>query len=175
MQLNLVIDCKYNNNKTSNYMAARVKHKIDLKHETNAQELIFSLSKMQSWLEILIANQENDYNDFSKWLLTDGFVSNLLKRMSIMQMAKEFGHSNAPKITKWLYEIYDDIFNLHLEKPELFTTGNGIAQRYFVSENETYANLYYCLPVIPRKYEEIRIPFLKAKFGIDFFWVCKVD
>ena len=110
-----------------------------------------------------------------KWLNDNRFFVDRESKMTMKQLSKEYGQADAPKITKWIHEAYNDILFFHEESPDIFNTDFGIRQKYYIKYGDNIAGLTMWLPVVPRMYEEVRIPFLRAKIGIDFFWVYNVQ
>jgi len=73
-------------------------------------------------------------------------------------------------VTKWLGEIYQDVFDLNFDRPDLFKD-EGLRHELYLKSNHGSATLSVWLKSTPRLYERLDIYFVKAKLGIDFFWV----
>lgn len=93
--------------------------------------------------------------------------------MTIKTLAESLGYKRE-LITKWLGQIYQDIFELNFDHPELFK-GDGIKHELYLKSNHGSAALTVWLRSTPRLYERLDIYFVKAKLGIDFFWVKDVQ
>ena len=78
-------------------------------------------------------------------------------------------------VTKWLGRIYDDIFELNYEQPELFK-GNGVRHKlHFRYTHGTAAWLKLWLKATPRIHETFHCYFVKAKVRVESFWVKEVS
>ncbi len=153
----------------------RTKQKREIHHETDIHELLNSLESMPHWIDVLVRHSTKSYCPFMKWLNDNRFFVDRESKMTMKQLSKEYGQADAPKITKWIHEAYNDILFFHEESPDIFNTDFGIRQKYYIKYGDNIAGLTMWLPVVPRMYEEVRIPFLRAKIGIDFFWVYNVQ
>ncbi len=75
-------------------------------------------------------------------------------------------------IAKWLPEIYNDIFTLNEEKPELFHQENFY--KYTLSFSTRYDYFYgfqLWLPVVLNRYDTFIFNFIKGKVNETYFWV----
>lgn len=148
----------------------RIKERPKLIYQANTLEYLYSLGDMSRWSELLREqNNGKAYNDFLKWILSkDYFKDN--QKISIKKIAELSGFPSV-KITKWLREIYDDIFELNEAKPELFRLDGDIKVEFYFRSTDNYCMFKMSLPIIPRKYETFDLFFVKAKMGTSLFWV----
>lgn len=152
----------------------RTKERRKILHEPSTHEIFYCLSNMSSYAKILSRqSSEKQYVNFLHWLIEKDFYSTRTEKISIKKIATDF-KSDSAKVTKWIHEIYEDIFELNNDKPELFQTEGIKVTMYFRSYDNT-CTLFTSLIVLPREFETIRMYFVKAKVGIDYFWVKKVE
>jgi len=129
---------------------------------------------MPLWSKILFQEEpEKQYNQFLKWLIENNFYKNLNKHLTVKKIAADSKHDYS-KIIKWISLIYEDILTLNDEKPGLFLN-NGFALSLHIKQHDNYAFINISLPYIPRELESFRFFFVKAKVGVDFFWIQKVE
>lgn len=87
-------------------------------------------------------------------------------------MARDF-KADTVRVTKWIHQIYEDIFELNEDKPELFQTNENKVTLY-MKDYDNYCSFRLSLPTLPREYEAFRFYFIKGKLGTDDFWVKRV-
>lgn len=98
------------------------------------------------------------YSDFLKWLIEKDLYNALEEKITIKKIAADFKTDTA-RVTKWIREIYDDIFELNYEKPELFQkSGTKVCLDF--SNYDDYCTFYTSLPVVPREFEKVSFPFI---------------
>jgi len=153
----------------------RTKKRVEYHHQPNTHELLLCLASMPKWIDILLKNSEKQYSPFIAWYARKNFYKEQTEKVAIKQLAKDFGVADTARIAKWVVEAYNDILDLHAEQPQAFVEETGIRQIFYCRHNDDAAYINMCLPVVPRAYEEVNIPFLKGRLGTDFFWVCKVN
>ena len=68
-----------------------------------------------------------------------------------------------------------NIIELNSEKPELFIRKEQHKVLLYISSHDNFCSLYISLPVIPRKYESFKFPFVHGRIGGDCFWVKQVE
>lgn len=81
---------------------------------------------------------------------------------------------NSGKITKWIHEIYEDIFDLNSDNPAFFQD-EGIPVSLIAKSYDNLCGFNIAVSASPREFETIRFPFLKAKMGIELLWLKKVE
>ena len=152
----------------------RTKQKLELHNKPGIHDVFHSLAAMPKWVEILSEHSGKDYCPFLKWLNNKCFFKDSDINITMKQLSTDSGLADSVRITKWLHEAYDDILTLQHDTPDIFKEGSGVRQHYYVRYYDDTAHLTMWLPVVPRMFENIRIPFLYAKFGLENFWVCDV-
>ena len=153
----------------------RTKERIKILHEPSTHEIFMCLSYMPKWSEILWTHgAEKPYKPFLKWLSDFRFFPEREEKMTVKKLSSDF-KADTSKVSKWLHQIYDDILDLNYEKSDLFCTANEIKVQLFMKAFDNYCDLFVSLPALPREYESFRFSFVRAKLGIDYFWVKKVE
>ena len=122
---------------------------------------------------LLEQNAGKAYSDFLRGLIDKNFYNDRTEKIAIKKIAADFKTDTA-KVTKWIKEIYEQIFELNYDKPELFQ-GNGVKVGMYMKHYDSSCIFYISLPALPREFETIRFPFAKAQVGVDHFWVKKVE
>ncbi len=153
----------------------RKKHKREIHYEPTVMEVLLSIEEMSQWIEPLLHHYDKPYAPFMKWLLENNFFADENEVVTIRQLQKRYGSATSAKITLWLQNCYQDILTLHSENSEAFKCEKGIKQHFYISYRNDSTYLALWLPSVPRQYEVVKIPFLKAMFGIDYFWVERIS
>jgi len=124
---------------------------------------------------VILANQRPDkpFANFLHWLIEKNFYKEQTEKITIKKIAADFNCDSA-KVTKWIKEIYDEIFELNFDRPELFM-GDGVNLSLYIRYYDNGCTFYTSFPVIPREFETIKFPFVKGILGIDHFWVKKIE
>ena len=75
---------------------------------------------MVCYSKILLGErQSKPYGEFLNSLVQTNFYNANEEKITIKRLAADF-KSDSTKVTKWIREIYDDIFELNYDKPDLF-------------------------------------------------------
>jgi hypothetical protein len=152
----------------------RIKERPKFIHQATTLEYLYCLSDMSIWSQVLFdQNNGKRYNDFLKWILENQHLKGDEKR-SIKKIAEQSGYPSA-KISKWLREIYDGIFELNEEQPQLFYLAGNIKVEFYLKYFDSHCSFITSLPAVPRMHESIDFFFVKAKMGISSFWVNDVS
>lgn len=153
---------------------ARRKEKIKIIHEPSISEIFYCLSEMPSYSKILLGEStDKSYADFLGWLIMKNFYREKDEKITIKKIATDF-KADSSKVTKWLKEIYEQIFELNFDKPKLFLN-NGIKVCLVMKYFDSSCSIYTSLPSLPREFERVSFPFIKGKVGTDHFWVRKIE
>ena len=143
------------------------KEKILFLHESSTKEKLYCLSSNQKWSELLIGKGKN-YEQFLQRICQKNFFKDL-ESNSVTKIGAILGFKPA-HITKWIAQIYDDIYELTIEEPNLFKSSEIRHDCYF-HNYDNHARLSIWLPQTPRECERFELDFLKAKLGTYSFWV----
>lgn len=151
---------------------SRQKEREKITHKPSVQDILYSMTDCPDWLELLLKEGKPSYQGFLKKLFEKDLYRGLNQRVPITRIAKELGYTPV-KVTKWISEIYEDIFTLNDEKPELFKQ-EGIRHELYFKQYDTYAALTLWLKTIPREQERFSFYFLNAKLGFSTFYVSQI-
>jgi len=151
----------------------RTKERPKLIHQATTLEYLYCLGDMPKWSKILCdQNNGKPYNDFLKWLLQQQFFGQD-EKISVKKISDLSGYPSA-KISKWLREIYESIFELNELQPQLFYFDGNIKVEFYIKYFDSHCGFKTSLPVIPRMHESFDFFFVKAKVGMSSFWVADV-
>jgi len=152
----------------------RTKEREEILHVPSTMEIFNSLSSMPEYSAVLLKySSKCQYAGFLRWLIEIDYFSEPSEKISVKYLAIKYGQ-NPSKVKKWITDIYDDILNLNKSNPEYFIKpGIKIILNFRYNDNHGYFETYF--PVVPRVYENIAFPFMKAKLGWMHFWVKKIE
>lgn len=143
-------------------------------HQPSTHEIFVCLSGMPVYSSILLESYpDKEYAEFLKWLLAIDFNKDKDEKTIISKLAADFKTDTA-KTTKWLKDIYKDIFELNFNSRELFQK-EGVKLQLYMKSYDNYCMFFTSMPVVPREYETIKLPFVKGVVGEDQFFVKKVE
>lgn len=153
---------------------ARFKEREKIYHKPSTLEIFGCLSGKFTYAKILAAHTtEKAYATFLQWIIEKEFYSERNENISIKKIAADF-KSEPTKVTKWIKDIYADIFDLNYDKPELFQR-SGIKVCFYCRYYDDSCFLNTFVAALPREFETVKIPFVKGKMGTDYFWVEKIE
>lgn len=150
---------------------ARIKERLKFIHQAKTSEYLYSLGSMPQWSKILL-NQNNgkSYNEFLRWIIDQNYFNEQEDKISIKKIAELSGY-NSLKISKWLREIYESIFQLNEDNPSLFYKPNEVPVELYFRYFDNHCGLKTSLSAPPRIYEKFKFYFVNAKMGGNYFWV----
>lgn len=152
----------------------RTKERRKILHEPSTHETFYCLCGMPIYAKILAEqNTGKPFSDFLQWLIERNFYNDSTEKITIKKISTDY-KSDSTKVTKWIKEIYEEIFELNYNKPELFQR-DGVKLSMYMQHYDNGCTFYTSLPVLPREFETLRFPFVKSKVGIEYFWVKKVE
>jgi hypothetical protein len=152
----------------------RTKERIKIIHEPSTHEVFVCLAQMPSYSKLLLEHKpDKAYAKFLSWLIEIDFNNDKNEKTILKKLAADFKIETV-KATKWIGEIYKDIFELNNERPELFQKG-AIKVSLYMKYYDNRCSFLTAMPVVPREFETIRFSFVKSEVGVDYFWVKKVD
>lgn len=142
-------------------------------HEPSTLEVIICLSHEHGYCKLLLQYRpDRSYVKLLALLIDKDFYRDEPGKTMIKKIAADFG-CDSGKIAKWLREAFSDIFELNIGKPELFQK-EGIKVTLYLMWYDNACRFHTSLPVLPRQYEMVNMFFLRAKFGLEYFWVKEV-
>ncbi|MBK9221930.1 MAG: hypothetical protein IPO16_07370 [Saprospiraceae bacterium] len=152
----------------------RAKERRRIIYKPSTLEIFYCLSCMPSYSKLLLDQYpDKPYTDFLWWLIEKEFYKELTEKIAIKKISADF-RTDAAKVTKWLKQIYEQIFERNSNRPELFRN-NGLKVCMYMNHNDNSCYINTSLPTLPREFETISFPFAKGKVGTDHFWVKKVE
>lgn len=152
---------------------SRQKQKKPILHKPATQDIFISMTDCPNWLELLRNEENKGYHEFLSKLFEKGLYRGFNERVAITKIAKELRYPPA-KVTKWIAEIYSDVFALNEEKPELFKQ-EGVRHELYFSNYDNRAALTVWLTTTPRTQERFSFYFMHAKMGCDAFYVAEIN
>ena len=151
---------------------SRQKQREKITHKPSVQDILYSMTNCSDWLELLLKEGKPSYQDFLNKLFEKALYRGLNQRVSITRIAKELGYTPI-KVTKWITEMYEDIFTLNEEKPELFKQ-EGTRHELYFKHYDNYAALSLWLKTTPKEHERFSFYFLNAKLGFSTFYISQI-
>lgn len=143
-------------------------------HEPSTHEIFKCLCSMPMYSKILLEQKlAKPYNDFLSWLIDKNFYKGHDEKITIKRISADF-KSDTVKVTKWIKDIYEQIFDLNYDRPELFQC-NGVPVCLYLKYFDSSCDFYTSFPVLPREFETVRIPFTAAKAGTNLFFVKRIE
>ena len=128
----------------------RTKERRKIIHKPSSHELFYCLEGMPSYSKILLEYRpDKSYKNFLRWLLEKDFYKNRTEKISIKGIAKDF-MTDTVKVTKWLKEIYEEIFELNFDKPELFQD-DGVKVCLYMKHYDNSCSFYTTFPFLPKR------------------------
>lgn len=153
------------------------KHKVEpYIYKASTKETLFSLASASNWARLLL-NNSKVYEPFLRSLLEINFFENessFQDRFTIKKIAEHLGYKTT-EVTKWIGEIYNDLFDLNADNELLFKKEGVKHNLLFRYLYDNTASFTIWLQQSPRQFETIYFPLVKAKVGTDRFWVKAVD
>ena len=137
-------------------------------HKASTIDTFYSLTSHPQWVKLLL-NREKSYEKFLEALIHQDFYRERNERTPIKKMAEDTGFKTT-EITKWIIQMYDDIFELNDTNPELFKQ-NGIKHQLHFKYWDSHAFLTLWLINTPHRFETFDCYFVKAKVGTSLFHV----
>lgn len=147
------------------------KERIKVFHQPTTLETFYCLCHSPSWAEILLG-MNKPYESFLAKLKDRKYFQDTEEKTTIKWMSNQMG-LEATKVTKWIKQIYEDILDLNYYQPEKFHSG-GIMHTLHFRHYDDSEMLNIWLQQTPRVFERFECYFIKAKMGIDHFWVSEV-
>ncbi|RYY52458.1 MAG: hypothetical protein EOO09_21365 [Chitinophagaceae bacterium] len=151
-------------------MATRNNRPLNL-HKASSAEILYCLGGSMDWASKLLQSA-HVYNDFLRSLLEKQFYRPG-PNTSLKFIAQDL-HYDIPKITRWIRQIYEDIFLLNEQHPEVFKN-EGIEHFCRFSNYDNHRCFSIWLTHTPRIYETLDLWFVKAELGTATFMVTDVS
>ena len=118
--------------------------------------VFYCLEEMPAWVKLLLPeSRQKQYRDFLPWLVDNHFDKIRGEKLNIKKLSSEFGITPT-KASQWIFSIYEDLYILNREKPDLFV-GIGHAATLYMKHYDNYGTFYLSLPIIPREFETVTL------------------
>ncbi len=150
----------------------RRKERTKIIQQTTISDVLYSLSKYPEASRILLSSRDSEYSAFLENLLKNSFFGDT-ENYTVKFVAEATG-AKREKATKWIRQIYDDIFLLNGEQPDLFKTDGTKCSLYF-NHYDMYCAFYRSLKFIPRQFEYFSWEFVRGKMNRGDFWVKRIE
>jgi len=138
----------------------------------STHDILICLSDAPAWVSNLV-DSNKEYDNFLRLLIQHRFFVSEEERTTIKKVAIATNEKPAT-VTKWLEKIYEDVFDLNYEYPHLFKKCGVKHKLHFRYTLGAAAWLNIWLEATPRIHETFHCYFVKAKVGVDHFWVKEV-
>lgn len=151
----------------------RRSNKEPIIHVPATIDIYYSLCNYPGWLGLLLSEHKHkEYHKFLQGLFEKCLYKGESKRITIKRISSESGFKTQ-QVTKWISEMYEDIFTLNTEKPELFKQ-EGIKHDLFFKCYDMTTSFSLWLNTTPKIYERFSCFFMEAKLGCRSFWVSDI-
>lgn len=140
-------------------------------YKAKTKEILYSFIEEKTWCKLLL-DKGKEYDYFLRIVIENN--NGLFEHAKTIKDISSTLGLPANKITKWIKEIYDDLFELNMDKPSLFKS-EGI--QHDLIFNFLGKNAYFTvwLPQSPKVGERFMFHLMKATLGTPMFWVTEVD
>src|SRR4051812_24101848 len=98
----------------------RYKERKKFVHEPSTKEIFYCLKSAPNWVQLLLDDSSiKPYKEFLKFIIQREFYENFGDKLTIKKISEDFKEKTS-KVTTWIAQLYEDIFELNDSKPELF-------------------------------------------------------
>ena len=140
----------------------RRKERSKIVLQTNTSDVLYSLSVYPEASKILLSSGVKEYSSFLEILLKNSFYRDI--ENTYIKFIAETTGAKREKATKWIRQIYDDIFLLNEERPNLFKT-EGMKCGLYFNHYDIYCYFYRWLKFTPRLFEHLSWNFVRGKMS----------
>jgi hypothetical protein len=156
-------------------MGSIIKDGNEVRYQASTQDIFIALTSEAQWLDLLEISDKKVLKLINIIQLegrkTDDEQGD---SPSIKTIAKEIG-TNPTNVSDWVVQLYDDLWQLNWQKPELFHKGALICECYFkggLDKQYCYFKLGLQHPFTPG--DNFNWVFLRGKFSLMAFHVTSV-
>jgi hypothetical protein len=151
------------------------KHRAPEPYKAHNPEILTSIFNQPQWLNLLF-NKNKPYEKLLTHFLSLSKLMDEEKQTdtSIKGISFAVGEKTAT-VAKWIPLIYNDLYNLNAESPELFKAPGKRYDLYFHSTFYTSAYFTLWLDTPLHLYDRFSFGFIDAKIRSTSFWVERVS
>jgi hypothetical protein len=156
-------------------MGSIIKDGNEVRYQASTQDIFIALTSEAQWLDLLEITDEKILK-LIHIIQAEGRKADDEQgdSPSMKMIAKEIG-TNATNVSEWVVQLYNDLWKLNWQKPELFYDGALICECYFkggLDRQYCYFELGLQHPFTPG--DNFNWVFLRGKFPLMAFHVTSV-
>jgi hypothetical protein len=154
----------------------KIKHATPEVYTAKTKEFLHSLESEYQWLDFLKGHNKA-YEPLLNIVQQQGRKGeeDVTPSPTIAQIAKELNESSA-KVSKWLSQIYSDLYELNDERPELFKVpGKRYELRFKNTYTSQYGHFTLWLDQTLTYKNKFEWHFINAKLGEYNYYVHEID
>ena len=140
-------------------------------YNPSTHERLYCIGSHPKWTQLLLGRNKK-YDNFLQKLSECNFYNDVEGKSSIKQIAADLNFKTSD-VTKWIADIYEDLYSLNETEPELFQS-LGIKHELHFRHYDDRGFFTLWLPQTPKEFESFNFFFIKAKVGTSRFWVKEV-
>ena len=160
---------------------SRKKRPVPEKYIPSIRDIKVSLFSEYQWISLL-SGRGKPYDHIIEGLLKIGDIWNSEDSdyengaFTMKWMAEKLNEAPA-HINKWIRAIYDDLFELNSQEPELFSAKGEILCGCWFSgyDKERSCHFNLGLPVLPHAGETLNFTFVRATLNCDYFYIKRIS
>ena len=160
---------------------SRTKSSSPEKYVPSIREIRVSLFSEYQWIGLL-SGRDKPYDHIIKDLIKIGeyWNSDEYDREDGAFTMKWFSdrlNETPAHISKWLRTIYDDLFELNCQEPELFAEKDEILCEFYISgyRDGMACCFNFGLPALPHVGDTLVFPFVKATLDCNYFFIKEIS
>lgn len=135
------------------------------------RDLLLCLFVEHQWLNLLYSRNK-PYESLLSYIKDNKETYSW--KLQIKDVAKAI-NEKPEKVTKWIKQVYNDIYELNQDSPELFKQPGFCYDFFFRSKyyKDAYFTLWFDVPV--NRGDLFEFHFIRGKFPTSLFWVESID
>lgn len=160
---------------------SRIKSSLSEKHVPSIRDIRISLFSEYQWLRLL-SGRDKPYDHIIEGLLKigeywDSDNTNREEKAFTMKWMAEKLNEPPAHIGKWLPSIYEDLFELNCQEPELFSAEGEILCEFWFSgyHDGQFCSFNLGLPALPHVGDSLNFLFVRASLGCDYFNIKEIS
>lgn len=155
---------------------SRVKHTEPEVYKAKSKEILHSLESEYQWLDLL-KDIGKPYESLISVIQREGRKDEdeIAPNLSIKNIADEIGEPGT-KVTKWLTQIYSDLFDLNYDKPTLFNRPGTRYELHFKSNYNRQTSFFTLwLNTTLSVNDRFDWHFMNAQLGAYYFYITDIS